>query len=229
MRQEFRDLEMLDEITKLKAAGELPPYVTGVYRNNLLQTYKKWRKGTADPPDLHPSLRQAYSDQFLHIDVIYDDWMPSTEKPLTNKRKNLENILDSTTSRKKIKIGSAACITPTATSNKIITLYNGPKGLIWDGVNWSCAYDSLFTILISLWQEDNAQWTLLFNNLHPLLGLWANAMAAYIMYPEIPRNQVRSILTLQDPYKFPMGPVGISLDVHVYFKSILICFCYNIL
>ncbi|KAJ7907704.1 hypothetical protein B0H13DRAFT_2233402 [Mycena leptocephala] len=58
MRQEFRELEMLDEITRLNQAGELPPQVTGIYRGQLLRSYKVWCKDQRDPAHFHPVIRQ---------------------------------------------------------------------------------------------------------------------------------------------------------------------------
>ncbi|KAJ7939700.1 hypothetical protein B0H13DRAFT_1539107, partial [Mycena leptocephala] len=36
LRQEFRELELLDEITKLRHEGNLPRTVSGIYRGQLL-------------------------------------------------------------------------------------------------------------------------------------------------------------------------------------------------
>ncbi|KAJ7831364.1 hypothetical protein B0H13DRAFT_1915472 [Mycena leptocephala] len=45
LRQEFRELELLDEITRLRHEGRLPKRVTGIYRGQLLSSYRAW-KGT---------------------------------------------------------------------------------------------------------------------------------------------------------------------------------------
>ncbi|KAJ6447583.1 hypothetical protein C8R45DRAFT_777012, partial [Mycena sanguinolenta] len=36
LRQELRELEILDEITRLKFDNKLPPHVNGIYRRNLI-------------------------------------------------------------------------------------------------------------------------------------------------------------------------------------------------
>ncbi|KAJ7085023.1 hypothetical protein C8R43DRAFT_909246, partial [Mycena crocata] len=43
LRQEFRELELLDEITKLGYEGRLPKRVTGIYRRQLLASYRAWK------------------------------------------------------------------------------------------------------------------------------------------------------------------------------------------
>ena len=34
-----------------------------------------------------------------------------------------------------------------------------PVGLIWDGQNYSCVYDSMLTILYSIWIQEPEVWT----------------------------------------------------------------------
>jgi hypothetical protein len=34
-----------------------------------------------------------------------------------------------------------------------------PKGLVWDGTNYSCAYDAFFPILFQLWRQDPHKWS----------------------------------------------------------------------
>jgi hypothetical protein len=50
------------------------------------------------------------------------------------------------------------------------------------------------------------------NNLHPMLGLWTNCMITDEGSPEVPRNNVRELLTFYDAAKFPLGPVCLRLD-----------------
>jgi hypothetical protein len=42
-----------------------------------------------------------------------------------------------------------------------------PQGLIWDGANYSCAYDAFFSILRHLWRQDPPHWTQQFQMFHP--------------------------------------------------------------
>jgi hypothetical protein len=37
--------------------------------------------------------------------------------------------------------------------------FDEPQGHIWDGENYSCAYDALFSILRHLWSRDDIKWT----------------------------------------------------------------------
>jgi hypothetical protein len=33
-----------------------------------------------------------------------------------------------------------------------------PLGFVWDNINYSCAYDSVLTILLSIWKQNPSRW-----------------------------------------------------------------------
>ncbi|KAJ7155807.1 hypothetical protein C8R46DRAFT_847633, partial [Mycena filopes] len=49
LRQELRELEILDEITKLRYEGNLPRSVTGLYRRRLIRSFYAWKSNHRDP------------------------------------------------------------------------------------------------------------------------------------------------------------------------------------
>jgi len=55
LRQEFHELELLDEINKLKYEGKLPDCVEGNYRNPLIRSYQQWKGADYVPPLTHPA------------------------------------------------------------------------------------------------------------------------------------------------------------------------------
>jgi len=71
LRQEFRDLELLDEITKLQYESKLPSTVHGERRNNLIHTYREHKGMSYVPQAVHHSIRWNKSDPML--DPIEDD------------------------------------------------------------------------------------------------------------------------------------------------------------
>jgi len=46
LRQEFREHELLDDITRLRYEGQLPDHIEGHLRNNLIRLYQQWRGTT---------------------------------------------------------------------------------------------------------------------------------------------------------------------------------------
>ncbi|KAJ7114748.1 hypothetical protein C8R44DRAFT_629492 [Mycena epipterygia] len=57
LRQEFRELEILDEITKMRHEGVLPASVTGIYRRRLIRSFYAWRSDHRDPIHFHPAMK----------------------------------------------------------------------------------------------------------------------------------------------------------------------------
>ncbi|KAJ7828417.1 hypothetical protein B0H13DRAFT_1656304, partial [Mycena leptocephala] len=155
LRQEFRELELLDEITKLCHEGHLPRRVTGIYRGKLLASYKAWKGNAADPPHFHPAIRAGPGDKEPLTD--YSAWKPTIQKPtakkgLQNKRKAGEHE-DVPPGKKLAKDNlSSSTLEPPVRSLS-------PVGLIWDSTNYSCAYDALFTSLACVWAENPELWS----------------------------------------------------------------------
>ena len=56
LRQEFRELELLDEITKLKYEGKLPPKVQGATRVALIHSYQSYKGTKYVPKIVHGAL-----------------------------------------------------------------------------------------------------------------------------------------------------------------------------
>ena len=57
LRQEFRDLELLDEITKLAFHSQLVPEINGHNRNTLIRQFRTWKGLNYMPENLHPTIK----------------------------------------------------------------------------------------------------------------------------------------------------------------------------
>lgn len=119
LRQEFRELELLDEITTLKYENKLPPEIDSNRRNTLIQQFLLWKGKNYVPSNLHKSLKWSFNKDFkLSTDTDNTKWTTFTDKV---QHKN----------------------TPKYSTTNHISIR---EGIIWDRRN-TCAYDSLFTIL----------------------------------------------------------------------------------
>ena len=72
MRQEFRELELLDEITKLRYEGKLPDHIQGKFRNHLIRAYHKWQGTYYVPPLTYPALTWSVKDPMPLLSVVID-------------------------------------------------------------------------------------------------------------------------------------------------------------
>ena len=89
-----------------------------------------------------------------------------------------------------------------------------PVGMIWDSHNYSCSYDSVFTILGDIWVYNPTMWTHEFN----LMSSYANKLG--IEYQKVSlkqinlenaRNSIRSLLHHKNPIAFPYGTNGVDM------------------
>src|SRR6202789_1493664 len=93
---------------------------------------------------------------------------------------------------------------------------SSPDGLIWDGDNYTCAYDALLTILCEIWSTDTKAWTRRFKeiNQHHLKSVSAcfkkymNGQASF----ETARDTIRHEIHSQSPAQFPYGTRGTSVS-----------------
>src|SRR5882757_4696251 len=89
LRQEFHELELLDEITKLRYEGNLPGHIQGNFRNPLIRAYKKWKGTDYVPPLTHPALQWSIKDPMSLLSVVTDAPWQIIEKKI-EKEVNIE-------------------------------------------------------------------------------------------------------------------------------------------
>ncbi|EIM81553.1 uncharacterized protein STEHIDRAFT_36077, partial [Stereum hirsutum FP-91666 SS1] len=164
LRREFQQLELLNVITKMRFEGRLPESVKGATRTAIIQSFQLWKGVEWCPPGTHPAIRWTKADPLgLIKSESTSDWQVVENRQYVN--------------RKKAKASSAQTIgyvaakgTTTLTSTndepfnarRFRTGLNGipqPMGMRWDASSWSCAYDSLLTIMHLLYSTHNQMWT----------------------------------------------------------------------
>jgi hypothetical protein len=92
LRQEFHELEILDEISKLRYEGKLPDHIQGNFRNPLIRAYKKWKGTDYVPPLTHPALNWSVKDPMPLLSVVTDaPWQ------IIDKKKKKEVKIENTT------------------------------------------------------------------------------------------------------------------------------------
>ncbi|KAJ7705904.1 hypothetical protein B0H16DRAFT_1345954 [Mycena metata] len=145
-------------------------------------------------------------------EVQYSEWKPSII--VSKKRKNAVVECDPSTDNpaKKTKRDSKS----SSDSNRaVIPVARSPVGMIWDEVNWSCAYDSFFGVLLNFWIEDPVRWSAAFHEHGELLTLVSSQFAKYVagtFTPEQARNAVRRGLYTVNRRVFAYGPHLTSID-----------------
>ena len=91
LRQEFCELDILDEITELRYGGKLPDHIHGNFRSSLIRTYQKWKGTDYVPPLTHPALKWSIKDPLPLLLVVTDaPWQIIDEKKKKVENKKME-------------------------------------------------------------------------------------------------------------------------------------------
>ena len=224
LRQEFCEHEILDDITRLRYEGNLPDNINGSLRNSLITQYQEWKGTDYVPNNMDEALKWSKNDPMNLLPIITDSaWeiidkskKPKiVSKPVTNfvpakgsipviKPQNEFN--ESEHVNKKIKVDNEY------TSSTI----NSPAGLRWDSNNYSCSYDSLFSILYNTFIENHVDWTIYYQNINEeymkVLGNGFEEAYQENISLEVIRDVVRDKLYQSYPTLFPKGQNGASVS-----------------
>jgi hypothetical protein len=90
-----------------------------------------------------------------------------------------------------------------------------PSATLWDRINYSCAYDVLFSILYDVWQEQPAKWTEYFSAQSKYLENLSGGFAKFrgrSASLEVARDSTRRLLAADFPSLFPVGMTLTSID-----------------
>lgn len=258
LRQEFRELELLDEITKLKYENVLPEHVCGNRRNAIIREFQKWKGTLYVPPKVHPAIQWNKSDPLETLRAVMDSpWqiVERQKKRYENKNGNGKSnphngfvaTKGSVSTRSKSSpnefVSESEKSDPFLETSKVqpepkkqkfeedpdkddkdqqpvkkkrdaIDKGYGPQGLIWDGENYSCTYDALFTIFLAIWSQNPSAWKQRFKDTNRSMNMLATgfhrADGAQCSLESI-RNKIRHVLNQRSPRIFPYGHSGTNI------------------
>src|SRR3954453_16078682 len=132
LRQEFRELELLDDITRLKYEGKPSDFVTGSTRNDLISQFKQWKGDHYVPDHTDISLRWSANDP-MHLPVLRKakgSYVPAKgSKPI--RRGPPDSLPESQPSKRQKPAKSVPQPGPVFDED-------GPICLEWDGEDYIC-------------------------------------------------------------------------------------------
>ncbi|KAL1711810.1 hypothetical protein EV715DRAFT_214838 [Schizophyllum commune] len=224
LRREFRNLEILNDITRLKYHGQLPEHVKGDTRNQLIRSYLDWKGPDFELSGLHPALRWQSREEWDDIDTPFgrqawqfaeneDEDQKQEHKPAstiaiverTSKRKVESTTFDDDRSRDQVDPAKKRARHEQGTADD----RPAPKGYTWNASDWSCPYDSLFTVLHCIWLGNPARWTPYMSRLSPFMKELTFQWARYTRQESTlwsdTRDAVRKLLNSRDSILFPYG------------------------
>jgi hypothetical protein len=242
LRQEFRELEILNEITRLKYEQQLPYEINGLSCNMLLRQFQMLKGTGFAPKDVPEVITWSDKKPMNKVpQVIDNEWqlienISNTENKLIPaqgtamlekvsnipiyrllKRKASNNMIDSNSKVKKTKVNKQVnndmVEKPSSMkkhqSSSPELCYCGPLGMDWDSNNYSCAYDSLFTILCNMCLESPAEWTNIYHQISIHLRIMAKGCIKVLKNQQTLNNirdAIRSKLMRKNSDIFPSTP-----------------------
>jgi hypothetical protein len=194
LRQEFRELNVLDETTRLRYENCLPGGIFGPLRNPLVRAYYVWIKNATNDSEWHTALQHKPGEQKIkpvEADATWDYDMFKALRNVDQKAAIREPNPPPKISKSQLSYDST-----------------NPIGLTWDVKDYSCAYDSLFTILYNIWTDAPALWSHRFADLSVHLKNLSNSFPDVhngTMSFEMARDAVRRQLNQMNPTRYPQG------------------------
>jgi len=210
---------MLNDITRLTYENKAPDAINGVMRNPLLWSYQVWKGDKCEGSNWHPSLKWSANESKLVLEDGEDVrfWQDNLDHTLTNvssgsnKRKNVPTQ-DHPTSR---STGSPVKRNKVTEQRRSLNGVSLPTSMIWDNINFSCSYDSLFTVLFNIWRQDILHWSAKHSPYSPFMAMLCNAFMNVRMGSmtlEQACDRVRKDMTNTFPEKFPTGSSYTYID-----------------
>jgi len=223
LRQEFRELELLDEITDLRYNGKLHKSVVGEQRNMLIMAFIQWKGMHHVPSTIHKAIRWNSRDPLLEPEIEDVRWKivekqkkhaaatPAKANPTSASSKSLKRkismITDNSTTENLKKKAKTSHNTPHMASGSTTFHISPPSGLIWS--NNSYAYDAVFTIIYSLWRNNPTYWKQFFYHMNcDLLEEICNGFNNHSY------NQT-SLKSVRDTFRMALDDLQLALGVHV--------------
>ncbi|KAJ3842598.1 hypothetical protein F5878DRAFT_519372, partial [Lentinula raphanica] len=164
LRKEFRDLELLDEITRLQYEGKCDPSVKGTTRSILIELFRKWKGDKFNPPSVHAAIKWSAKDPYVFSEEIYNPWKIVAPLKKQYTVENEFNLIPFTPPSKSSVVSNSLInpiVNPSPLSASLLNNRNASINvrqntnavttLKWS--NNSCAYDALFLILRQVWIE----------------------------------------------------------------------------
>lgn len=210
LRREYRELEILDDITRMRQDARLdasmPPRNSS--RNVLILWYQNQFGKRHLPTHAHPALQTI---EKVDLDVDYSE-----------KTVALEDLLETIRPLAKIK-GRKRSNPPTDASQPDakrprlsppaappprppVPPLPQPVGLFWDNIDWSCAYDAMLGCLWNIFHTSRPFWNAVLATHSDLLVHVTSAFESVEQTQhtlEQIRDQIRDYLYLLKPSDFP--------------------------
>ena len=241
LRQEYRELELLDNVTTLRYESKLSDTVYGDRWNTIIENFRKSMGTNFNPPGLHPSLSWSDKSPFEHCVVSFSwnhNFHCSNEPPggSSGRADQVEENPDINRLKRKFVPLDQHELQLSARAPSIPHLISFmPCRPSW--TNNSCAYDALTAVLYNIWQENPPFWHESFCSINSqFLAPLSHLMLTQSFSPALAdrvRDELRSLMYNFDGSSYQPGQYVSAVDiaVHLFSTGRSVCtgslFCAN--
>ncbi|KAI5896034.1 uncharacterized protein SCHCODRAFT_038950, partial [Schizophyllum commune H4-8] len=174
LKREFRNLEVLNDITRLRYHNQLPASVEGDTRNKLIKSFLNWKGDDYEIPGLHEALQWKSLSDWDDLDTPFgrQSWQyaenekseavsqePETKGSRSSARKGSKGHRSSVTQSNESLVRKKRNGAKVGAQSTAVSETHVPRGYEWNSTDWSCPYDSLFTILHAIWKGEPRRWS----------------------------------------------------------------------
>ena len=198
----------------------MPSHIEGSTRNSIIRQYQQWKGEYYIPYQVDTALHWSSNDP-LEMPVVTDSKWQIIDKSRKKSSSQLPPPITAYIPAKgtktlnlKRKSNETKPVLSKRIQNTSHEIDNSPTGYIWDNQNYSCPYDSLFTILYNLWLENSIKWTEIFTGINHYTETLANGFTQVqeeTLSLEEARNIVRDLLHQDHSIMFPKGKNSASV------------------
>ncbi|KAJ3773255.1 hypothetical protein FB446DRAFT_642021 [Lentinula raphanica] len=213
LRREYRELELLDEITKLRFNNLLPSSVCGSTRKLLIETFLQWKGSEHLPSHVHSSIKWSKSDPYVLQQELLPSWTTMDKKKFQEFKQNSNFSSHSKSGSFQHPLGNSSLITSYFKQKKsgniqlhrtssFVEVAHIPVTTIWS--DNSCAFDAVFPILYQSWIENVS---LLYDCYSVLPSVIENfeKVQSNTMSMNEARDSYRLSLAMRNPRRFTFG------------------------
>ena len=125
----------------------------------MIQTFREWKGEEYVPNNVHSAIRWSKRDPLLVSEIIDVKPISSPVHPENKKKRKADENVPKTGKvvvKNNQSLLKKPCLSQTQTSEDRSNHYLIPHGMTWS--NNSCAYDSIFTVLFSIWCQNKNLW-----------------------------------------------------------------------
>ena len=228
LRREFRELAILDDITRLQTNDILPVNMSGTTRGELIASYWAWKGKRYVPSGVHSALDWSNAPESdlgdclnttqAYIGDLNQRSQTKRPKPKRPHPADAEQWSPSQAKLPRLDARSSASvyeIVHNPAQRNIETLKETERqhntilrryGIQWDAQNWSCGYDAVLTILWNLYSDMGPAWFMQLtpgNQLMDVVRQRFQGLDPHTGGLDETRNVIRTLLHDLQPLMFP--------------------------